>query len=170
MKRVLLWKHHLKSADFYHVGNTSSHSNTEVKQHWAWILLGWETLQGIPGSAGTYPPPPLPQRTELFRLSLSQSSDWDPLNQKNTIKIIVCVYHIDIESLQIRLLTVCYVPATSASLSRLLFLFLRWLLTVQMKQTRQAVHTFKQSIRCGGDSPHLRSPRKNSPPACSPPR
>ncbi len=75
------------SADFYHVGYTSSHSNTEVKQHWAWILLGWETLQGIPGSAGTYPPPPLPLRTEysLFRLSLSQSSDWDPLNQKKTL-------------------------------------------------------------------------------------
>jgi len=36
------------SADFYHVGYTSSHSNTEVKQHWAWLLLGWETLQGIP--------------------------------------------------------------------------------------------------------------------------
>ncbi len=31
----------------YHVGYTSSHSNTEVKQHWAWIILGWETLQGI---------------------------------------------------------------------------------------------------------------------------
>ena len=25
------------------VGNTSSYSNTEVKQHWAWIVLGWET-------------------------------------------------------------------------------------------------------------------------------
>ncbi len=37
------------------------HSNTEVKQHWAWILLGWEILQGIPGSAGTYPPPPCGQ-------------------------------------------------------------------------------------------------------------
>ncbi len=48
------------SADFYHVGYTSSHSYTEVKQHWAWIILGWETLQGIPGSAGTYPPPPPP--------------------------------------------------------------------------------------------------------------
>ena len=37
----------------YHVGYTSSHLNTEVKQHWAWIVLGWETLQGISGSAGT---------------------------------------------------------------------------------------------------------------------
>ncbi len=48
------------SQRIYHVGYTSSHMNTEVKQHWAWILLGWETLQGIPGSAGTYPHPPLP--------------------------------------------------------------------------------------------------------------
>ncbi len=54
---------HILTADFYHVGYTSSHSNTEVKQHWAWILLGWETLQGIPGSAGTYPPPPCRQST-----------------------------------------------------------------------------------------------------------
>jgi hypothetical protein len=55
---------------------------------------------------------------------------------------------IDIKSLQNRLLKVCYVPATSASLSRLLFL--RWPFTVQMKQTRQAVPAFKQSIllRC----------------------
>jgi hypothetical protein len=44
-----------------------------------------------------------------------------------------------------RLLKVCYVPTTSASLSRLLFLFfLQWPLTVLMKQTRQAVHAFKQ--------------------------
>jgi hypothetical protein len=72
------------SADFYHVGYTSSHTNTEVKQHWAWILLGWETLQEIPGSAGTDPLPPSPLQTEysLFRLSLSQSSDWDPLKPK----------------------------------------------------------------------------------------
>ena len=26
-----------------HVGDTSSHSCTEVKQHWAWIVLGRET-------------------------------------------------------------------------------------------------------------------------------
>ncbi len=52
------------------------HSNTEGKQHWAWIILGWETLQGISGSAGTYlPPPPLQIEYSLFRLSLSQSSD-----------------------------------------------------------------------------------------------
>jgi hypothetical protein len=44
----------------YHVGYTSSHSITEVKQHWAWLLLRWENLQGIPGSAGTYPPSPSP--------------------------------------------------------------------------------------------------------------
>ncbi len=31
---------------FYNIG-PSSHLNTEVKQHWAWITLGWEALQGI---------------------------------------------------------------------------------------------------------------------------
>jgi hypothetical protein len=36
------------------------------------------------------------------------------------------------------LLKVCYVPAISAGLSRLLFLFLWWPLTVLMKQTRKA--------------------------------
>ncbi len=77
------------SQRIYHVGCTSSHLNTEVKQHWAWILLGWETLQGIPGSAGAYPPP-LPLQTEysLFRLSLSQSSDWDPLKPKKNSAIL----------------------------------------------------------------------------------
>jgi hypothetical protein len=34
----------------YHVGYTNSHSNTEVKQHWAWIIFEWETLQEFPGS------------------------------------------------------------------------------------------------------------------------
>ncbi len=69
------------------------------------------------------------------------------------IDIIVCAQReqgIDIESLQNRLLKVCYVPATSSGLSRLFFLFLRWPLTVLMKQTRQAVRAFKQStiLRC----------------------
>jgi hypothetical protein len=55
-----------------------------------------------------------------------------------------------ISKVQNRLLMVCYVPATNAGLSRLLFLFLQWPFIVLMKQTRQAVHTFKQSIllRC----------------------
>ena len=30
-----------------HVGNTSSHSNTEIMQHWARIVLGWETTWEI---------------------------------------------------------------------------------------------------------------------------
>jgi hypothetical protein len=51
---------------------------------------------------------------------------------------------IDIESLQNRLLKVCYVPATSAGLNRLLFLLRP--LTVVMKQTRQVVHAIKQSV------------------------
>ncbi len=61
------------------------------------------------------------------------------------------VHGIDIESLQNRLLKVCYVPATSASLLRVsfvfyfLFLLLR-ALTVLMKQTGQAVRVVKQSI------------------------
>jgi hypothetical protein len=37
----------------YHVGYTRSHLNTEVKQHWVWIVLGWETLQGNSDSVGT---------------------------------------------------------------------------------------------------------------------
>jgi len=34
-----------------HVGYTSFLSNTKVKQHWGWIILGWETYQRIPHSA-----------------------------------------------------------------------------------------------------------------------
>jgi hypothetical protein len=61
--------------------------------------------------------------------------------------IMFFVVTIDIKSLQNRLLKVCYVPATSAGLNRLLFfLFLLWPLTVLMKQTRQAVCAIKQSI------------------------
>ncbi len=58
---------------------------------------------------------------------------------------------IDIESLQNRLLKICYMPATSAGLPRVsfffsfLFLVLRPL-TVVMKQTRQAVRAVTQSI------------------------
>jgi hypothetical protein len=50
---------------------------------------------------------------------------------------------IDIESLQNRLLKVCYVPATNAGLPRLLFLLRP--LAVLMKQTRQAVCAVKLS-------------------------
>ncbi len=55
---------------------------------------------------------------------------------------------IDIESLQNRMLKVCYVPATSAGLPRVSFFFflLLWPLTVVMKQTRQAVRAAKQSM------------------------
>ncbi len=58
------------------------------------------------------------------------------------------VLFIDIESLQNRLLGVCYVPANNADLSKLLFLL--GLLAVLIKQTRQVVRAFKQSIllRC----------------------
>jgi hypothetical protein len=54
------------------------------------------------------------------------------------------MYTIDIESIQNRLLKVCYVPATSAGLNRILFLLQP--LTVLMKQTRQAIRTVKQSM------------------------
>jgi hypothetical protein len=58
---------------------------------------------------------------------------------------------IDIESLRNRFLKVCYVPATIASLYRLIFiLFLLRPLTVLMQHTKQAVRAIKQSIllRC----------------------
>ncbi len=60
----------------------------------------------------------------------------------------VSIQIIDIESLQNILLKVCDVSSTSTGLQRLLFLLRP--LTVLMKQTRQAVHTIKQSIllRC----------------------
>jgi hypothetical protein len=37
-----------------YVGHTSTHLNTEVKQRWARIVLGWETIQmeGEPASCG----------------------------------------------------------------------------------------------------------------------
>jgi hypothetical protein len=58
---------------------------------------------------------------------------------------------IDIDSLQNRLLKVCYVPATSASLPRVSFFFsflflLLPPLTALMNQTRQAVCAVKQYI------------------------
>ncbi len=71
------------------------------------------------------------------------------LEQSDTNAVVSkCVVSIDIKSLQNRLLKVCYVPATSVCLPRLLFLL--WPLTVLMKQTSQAVHAVKQSIllRC----------------------
>ncbi len=66
---------HIFCHQIYHVGYTSSHSNTEVKQHWAWIILGWETPPG--NFRFCWRPSPLPLQTEysLFRLSLFQSSD-----------------------------------------------------------------------------------------------
>ena len=33
------------ASDLCHVGNTNSHTNTEVRQHWARIVLGWETAR-----------------------------------------------------------------------------------------------------------------------------
>ena len=62
--------------------------------------------------------------------------------------VAVClVTNIDIESHKNRLLKVCYVPATSAHLPRLLFIyFLLQQLTILMKQTKQVVHTLNQSI------------------------
>ncbi len=45
---------------------------------------------------------------------------------------------------------VCYVPTTSTTFQPCFSFFLLWPLTVLMKQTRQTVHTIKQSIllRC----------------------
>ncbi len=97
--RYLWFVNNLSRQRIYHVVYTSSHSNTEVKQHWAWILIGWETLQGIPGSAGPYPPTPYPLRTEysLFRLSLSQSSDWDlPKQKKNILSLLLSNFQLSL--------------------------------------------------------------------------
>jgi hypothetical protein len=52
---------------------------------------------------------------------------------------------IDIKSKN-RLLKVCYVPATSPTFLAFFLFFLLWPLTVQIKQTRQAVHAVMQSI------------------------
>jgi hypothetical protein len=54
-KRNLKQKEKIRKANewSHHVGYTSSRLNTEVKQHCAWIILGFETLQGILASAGT---------------------------------------------------------------------------------------------------------------------
>jgi hypothetical protein len=70
------------------------------------------------------------------------------VNSFTTVPTVAGLVPIDIGSLQNRLLKVCYVPATSASLPRLLFLLRP--LTVLMKQTRQVVCDIKQSIllRC----------------------
>jgi hypothetical protein len=56
-----------------------------------------------------------------------------------------------ISKVQNKLLKVCYVPATITGV----FFFLQWPLTVLMKQTRQEVCAFKQSIllRCLWDVP-----------------
>jgi hypothetical protein len=43
-------KTHYSNQQSCHVGYTSSHSNTAVKQHWACIALGWESLESISGS------------------------------------------------------------------------------------------------------------------------
>ncbi len=64
------------------------------------------------------------------------------------------IHPIDIESLKNRLLKVCYVPATSASPPRILFLLRP--LTVLMKQTKWPVWAIKQSIYLDVyDSPSL---------------
>ncbi len=70
----------------------------------------------------------------LFYLCLSWSN----------CKFVESVGAIDIEWRKNRLLKFCYVPVTSAAHNRLLFLL--WLFTVLMKQTRQAVCAVKQSI------------------------
>jgi hypothetical protein len=59
--------------------------------------------------------------------------------------IVVTVTCIDIESLQNRLLKVCYVPATSTGLPRVSFFFsflflLLWLLTVQANKAGSTCH------------------------------
>ena len=66
------------------------------------------------------------------------------ISYKWLIQILLSACIIDIESVQNRLLKVCYVPAPSTGLPRHLFLLCP--LTVLMKQTRQPVCAIKQSI------------------------
>jgi len=50
METRLNLQHTLKHSLFTMLDRyTSSRLNTEVKQHWAWIILGWVTLQGMSG-------------------------------------------------------------------------------------------------------------------------
>ncbi len=86
-------------------------------------------------------------------MSLSKSKCWHSNNCLHFLKCAVPLYRsgrtIDIESLQNRLLMVCYVPATSTGLPSLSFFFSFLLLQpliVLMKQTRQAVCADKQPI------------------------
>ena len=37
-----------KGAAAYQLGNTNSHTISEVKQRWAQLVLGWETVQVLP--------------------------------------------------------------------------------------------------------------------------
>jgi len=83
-------------------------------------ILGWK---GLPGS-----------NPRFLRKSVN-------CGRKKLYGTGTSTYSIDIESLQNRLLKVCYVPATSASLPRVSFFFpflflLLQPLTVLMKQTR----------------------------------
>jgi len=61
-----------------------------------------------------------------------------------------------------RLLKVCYVPATSASFPMLLFFAAA--INIIIKQTRQVVHTIKQSIlfRCLWSNPSIFFPTKSN--------
>jgi hypothetical protein len=68
-------------------------------------------------------------------------------NDNNTYRDFTCNHKY--QKSQNRLLKVCCVPATSAGLPRvsfLFFFFLQWPFTVLIRQTRQAVCVIKQSI------------------------
>jgi hypothetical protein len=54
--------------------------NTQVKQHWALIVLGWEALQGNSGSAGT-------PKGSLSKASIGCLSPlWFYLSKKNNME------------------------------------------------------------------------------------
>ena len=44
-----------RNARAYQLGNTSSHTITEVKQHWAQLVLGWKTVPVLPLSLAANP-------------------------------------------------------------------------------------------------------------------
>jgi hypothetical protein len=56
----------IQSADFYHVGYTSSIRTMKLSNIGPGDYLDGVGIQGIPGSAGTYPPPPA-DRVQSFQ-------------------------------------------------------------------------------------------------------
>ena len=65
----------IKSSRTCHVGNTSCHLNTEVKQHWVWRVLGWETAWELQVLLTKK------QSRALLREHVSQADGWQTLSR-----------------------------------------------------------------------------------------